>query len=581
MGLFLKPPMRVIKIALIYKAVNNSSIAPKYINYEQMPWYLKKTKLKTMFNSKNFKTDLPSGVVVFLVALPLCLGISLASGAPFFSGLISGIIGGVVIGSLSHSKLSVSGPAAGLAALVLAAITNIGAFDLFLCAVFIAGILQMLMGFARLGGIANYFPSSVIKGLLTSIGILIIAKQIPNALGYNEEKPGLFSEWFSITEDTSNAFLNVVKHINAGALLICVVSIIIMLLWEKPSIKNKVKPIPGALVAVVVAVLMNLLFTSNNSSLSLESNYLVSIKAAGSAGEFLSFFTLPDFNGFLNSKVIVTGIMIAIIATLETLLSIEAVDNIDPERNVTNTNRELIAQGVGNAVSGLIGGLPITSVIVRSSANVNAGAKSKISAIFHGVLLLICVILIPGILNLIPLSTLAAILLITGYKLCKIAVFKQMINNGKYQFIPFFVTLFVIIGIDLVGLYKPLKGEGLLVGVIMGLIAAIIAILHGNLKNAYYFHKKSHRDGEIINIKLSQEVSFLNKAAIRETLDHLPENSMVNIDADNTKYIDFDVLELIKEFRDIKAPLKKITCMLNGFRESYQIENKSNVFDSH
>ncbi|MEJ0102523.1 MAG: SulP family inorganic anion transporter [Bacteroidota bacterium] len=558
------------------------------MNHPGFPGWLIPSKLQLnenvqmKLNAKLLKSDLPAGLVVFLVALPLCLGISLASGAPFFSGLISGIIGGIVIGSLSSSKLSVSGPAAGLAALVLAAITNIGAFDLFLCAVLIAGILQMLMSVARLGGIANYFPSSVIKGMLTSIGILIIAKQIPHAVGYDKNEKGQLTELFpEFGNEDWHELLQPFQHIDVGVFMICIISIVIMLVWDRPFIKKRVKFIPGALVAVIVSIIINELFKVTKSPFVIGEEHLVQIKAAGSASEFFSFFTLPDFNGFLNSKVIITGVMIAIIASLETLLSIEAVDNIDPERNVTNTNRELMAQGIGNSISGLIGGLPITSVIVRSSANVHAGAKSKLSAIFHGFLLLTTVVVIPGILNLIPLSSLAAILLLTGYKLCKLPIFKQMIKNGKYQFIPFFVTVFVIIGIDLFGIYKPLKGEGLLVGVIAGLVAAFGAILHGNLKNSYYFHKDKHQEGDIISIRLSEELSFLNKAAMRETLDHLPENSTVIIDASHTDYIDFDVLELIKEFRDIKAPLKHIKCRLEGFKEVYRIENQMNVQSVH
>jgi MFS superfamily sulfate permease-like transporter len=529
------------------------------------------------FTFKYLKNDLPSGLVVFLVALPLCLGISLASGAPFFSGLISGIVGGVVIGSLSGSKLSVAGPAAGLAALVLAAIHNIGAFDLFLCAVLIAGILQIIIGAAKLGGIAIYFPSSVIKGLLTSIGILIIAKQIPHAVGYSNERNVLTE----IGNEDWHPLLQPLQQIQPGVLLICLLSIAIMLVWDRPFIKKRVKFIPGALVAVIVAIVMNEIFKATNSALTVEEDHLVKIQAAKSPAEFLSFFTLPDFNGFTQSKVIVTGIMIAIIASLETLLSIEAIDNLDPERNVTNTNRELVAQGIGNTVAGLIGGLPITSVIVRSSANLHSGAKSKLSTIFHGLLLLVSVITIPTLLNFIPLAALAAILLLTGYKLCKLSVFSQMIKNGKYQFIPFFVTVGVIIGIDLFGVYPPLKGEGLLIGVIAGIITAFGGILHGNLKNSYFFHKDQHTQGDVIRIRLAEEVSFLNKAAIRQTLDHIPENSTVVIDASHTDYIDFDVLELIKEFRDIKAPLKGISCSLEGFQEKYQIENKLHVQSVH
>ena len=530
---------------------------------------------------KHLKEDIPSSIVVFLVALPLCLGIALASGAPFFSGIISGIVGGIVIGLLSGSKLSVSGPAAGLAALVLAAITNIGDFRLFLCAVVIAGILQVLMSFLRLGGIANYFPSSVIKGMLTSIGILIIAKQIPHAFGYDKDEKGNFTELMPYGSEDMHELLQPLNHIDIGVFLICIISIVIMVVWDKPFIKKRVKFIPGALVAVIVAVLLNEVLRAAESSFLVGDDHLVKIKAAQSASEFLGFFTLPDFNGFLNKEVIITGFMIAIIASLETLLSIEAIDNIDPERNVTNTNRELLAQGIGNGIAGLIGGLPVTSVIVRSSANVNSGAKSKASAVFHGVLLLVCVIFIAPLLNKIPLSALAAILILVGYKLCNLKVFTNVIKNGKYQYIPFFVTVAVILAIDLFGMYPPIKGEGLLLGVIAGLIAAMGAILHGNLKNSYFFHRDKHHAGDVIKIKLSEEVSFLNKASIRETLDHLPENSNVVIDASTTEYIDFDVLELIKEFKYIKAPVKNITCTLEGFKEIYKIENLHNVQSVH
>ena len=535
--------------------------------------------MKGLFS--NLKNDVPSSIVVFLVALPLCLGIALASGAPFFSGIISGIIGGVVIGSLSGSKLSVSGPAAGLAALVLAAITNIGDFRLFLCAVLIAGILQVLMSVARLGGIANYFPSSVIKGMLTSIGILIIAKQIPHVFGYDKNEKGDFTELFPFGDEDLHELLQPLHHIDVGVFMTCLISIGIMLFWEKPFIKSRFKFVPGALVAVIFSVVLNEILKSTGSELAVTDDHLVKIKAAGSASEFFSFFTLPDFNGFLNSKVIVTGFMIAIIASLETLLSIEAVDNIDPERNVTNTNRELLAQGIGNAVAGLIGGLPVTSVIVRSSANVNSGAKSKLSTILHGLLLLVCVILIPTLLNKIPLAALAAILLLTGYKLCKLAVFKKMFSNGKYQYIPFMVTVLTILAIDLFGVYKPIKGEGLLIGVVAGLIAAIGAILHGNLRNSYFFHKEEYYTGDVIKIHLSEEVSFLNKASIRETLDQIPANATVKIDASTTNYIEFDILELIKEFRYIKAPLKNITCELIGFKEQYKINNVHSVQSGH
>lgn len=529
----------------------------------------------------NLKFDLPAGLVVFLVALPLCLGIALASGAPFFSGIISGIIGGIVIGMLSNSPLSVSGPAAGLAALVLGAITSIGDFSLFLCAVFIAGLLQMALGLAKMGGIANYIPGSVIKGMLTSIGILIIAKQIPHAFGYDKDEKGNVTELFPFGQEDMHELLQPLHHIHVGVFLLCLLSLLIMIVWEKPFIKKRVSFVPGALVAVIVSVVINEIWISSGSALAVTNEHLVQIKVAGSAAEFFSFFTLPDFNGFMNSTVIVYGVVIAVIASLETLLSIEAVDNLDPQRRVTNTNKELFAQGVGNTVAGLIGGLPVTSVIVRSSANVNSGAKSKLSTIIHGSMLLLSIILIPGLLNKIPLSSLAAILLLTGYKLAKPAVFRNFWTAGKYQFAPFIITVLVIIAVDLFGIIPALSGKGLLVGVMTGIVAATVSILYGNLKNSYYFHSENHREGDIINIRLSEEVSFLNKAAIRQTLDHMPESASVVIDAHNTKYIDYDVLELIKEFRDIKAPLKNIRLQLVGFKEAYNIENYSHVQSVH
>jgi MFS superfamily sulfate permease-like transporter len=542
----------------------------------------------------NLKSDLPSGLVVFLVAVPLCLGIALASGAQPFSGLIAGIVGGIVISLLSNSALSVSGPAAGLAALVAGAIAAIGDFRLFLCAVFIAGIIQILLGLAKLGGIANYIPSSVIKGMLTSIGILIIAKQIPHAFGYDKDEKGNVTELFPFGNEDWHELLKPFQHIEAGVTIITIVSIIIMLVWEKPFFKKRMPFIPGALMAVIVAILLNTVWQSGGSKLVIENEHLVQIPVAATTNEFFSFFTLPDFSGFLNSNVIMYGFFIALIASLETLLSIEAIDNLDPQRRVTNTNKELFAQGVGNSLSGLIGGLPVTSVIVRSSANVNSGAKTKLSAIIHGVFLLGCTISIPWLLNKIPLSALAAILLLTGYKLAKPSVFTSFWKAGKYQFVPFIVTVIVILSIDLfnisdfvnngsiiVDLFKGLKGKGLIIGVLAGILTATGAILHGNLKNSYYFHKENHQEGDIIKIRLSEEVSFLNKAAVRETLDHMPENSSVVIDASNTTYIDYDVLELIKEFRDIKAPLKNIRLQLMGFKEAYKIENYLHVQSVH
>jgi len=512
----------------------------------------------------NLKHDLPSSIVVFLVAVPLCLGIALASGAPFFSGLIAGIVGGIVIGVLSNSHLSVSGPAAGLTAIVLAAITKLGAFETFLVAVVLAGGLQLVLGFVKAGTIANYFPGSVIKGMLTAIGIIIILKQIPHAFGYDKDAEGDFAFWQADGNNTFSALLEPLSKIHIGVTIITLISLAILILWERPFMK-KLRTVPGALIAVAAAVAINAMYKAFFPQLAVDGEHLVQVPVANNVDEFLGLFTFPDFSKITNPDVIIVAVTLAAVASIETLLCIEAVDKMDPQRRVTSSNRELKAQGVGNILSGLIGGLPITSVIVRSTANLNAGAKSKLSTILHGVLILVCALFIPGILNLIPLGALAAILLMTGYKLAKISVFKQMFSNGKYQWVPFMVTVIAIVRTDL------------LTGVGLGLVASVLAILYGNLKNSYYFHKEKHHEGETIRIHLSEEVSFLNKASIKLTLDHLPENATVVLDATQTQYIDFDVLELIKDFCLVKAPQKNINCVRIGFKEKYGIDNTHNV----
>ena len=512
----------------------------------------------------NLKSDLSSSIVVFLVAVPLCLGIAMASGAPFFSGLIAGIVGGLIIGTLSNSQLSVSGPAAGLTAIVLTAITKLGAFEIFLSAVVVAGILQLTLGFIRAGSIANYFPGSVIKGMLTGIGIIIILKQIPHAFGYDKDAEGNSAFIGNDGNSMFSALLEPLTKIHYGVTIITLVSLLLLILWEKPFMK-KARLVPGALIAVIVSILLNLVFQAAVPAFAVTGEHLVQIPVPSSFGEFLGLFQFPDFSRVFASDVLLTAVTLATVASVETLLCIEAVDKMDPMRRVTNPNRELKAQGIGNIVSGLLGGLPVTSVIVRSTANLNAGAKTKLSAILHGVLILVCVLLRPGLLNMIPLGALAAILLMTGYKLAKVSIFKQMFANGKYQWIPFLITVIAVVRFDL------------LTGVGLGLVASIVAILYGNLKNSYYFHKKEHHEGELIHIRLSEEVSFLNKASIKLTLDHLPENATVLIDATATHYIDFDVLELIKEFKEVKAPLKNIKCILTGFKDAYNITNTHNV----
>lgn len=507
----------------------------------------------------NLKHDLPAGLVIFLIAVPLCLGIALASGAPLFSGMIAGIIGGIVIGYLSGSHTSVSGPAAGLTAVVLVAIQQLGSFETFLLAGAMAGIFQIMLGFARAGTIANFFPTNVIKGMLTAIGIIIILKQIPHAVGYDGDSEG--NETF-LQSDGSNTFSalwqSLTEFIHPGATLVALVAIGILLFWERPQVKKMAGPVPGALVAVIVAVLLNEGFKLMGGVWVITPAHLVNMPVAADFGGFFKQFTLPDFSQWNNPKVLTTALTICAVASIETLLCIEAVDKIDPQNRTSNPNRELKAQGVGNLISGLIGGLPITSVIVRSSANVNAGSKTKMSAIFHGILIFVCVLFIPQILNLIPLAALAAVLILTGYKLAKVSIFKEMWANGKYQWWPFIITVVAVVVTDL------------LTGVAIGLCASIFAILRGNMKNAYYFHRKEYHEGDVIYIKLSQEVSFLNKGSIKLTLDHLPEGSKVVLDATDTSYIDFDVLETIRDFLRINAPAKNIQFTLRGFKDKYK-----------
>lgn len=511
----------------------------------------------------NIKGDLSAGLVVFLIAVPLCLGIALASGAPLFSGMIAGIVGGLVVGFFSGSHLSVSGPAAGLTAIVLSAITTLGNFEAFLLAVVLAGAFQLILGFLKAGTVANYFPSNVITGMLTAIGIIIILKQIPHAFGYDADT---ISDMAFIQTDGENSFsalLSTLNHIHFGAVIITAISIAILLYWNKIP---KVGVVPAPLVAVLAGVGINQLFLSTGSVLGLEQNHLVTLPVAASFNDFVGQFTLPGFSHLGDSKVWVVAATIAVVASIETLLNLEATDKLDPQKRYSSPNRELKAQGIGNMVSGLIGGIPITSVIVRSSANINSGGRTKLSAITHGALLLVCAALIPVLLNMIPYATLAAVLLVTGYKLCKPSVFKTMFDKGKYQWIPFAVTVLVIVFTDL------------LIGVGVGLGVSVLFLLWGNMKSPYFFHKEKYRTGDLIRLELAQEVSFLNKANILLTLDKLPENATIVIDASRTAYIDQDVLEIIREFAQIKAPQHKIKVVLKGFKEAYKINNTEHVF---
>ncbi|MFC4817789.1 SulP family inorganic anion transporter [Flavobacterium sp. GCM10023249] len=575
------------------------------------------TKKVNIFGS--LSSDIPAGLVVFLVALPLCLGIALASGAPLFSGIISGVVGGIVVGSLSKSHISVSGPAAGLTAIVLTAITSLGSFEAFLLAVLIAGIFQIVLGFIKAGTISNYFPNNVIEGMLAGIGIIIFLKQIPHAVGYDKDYEGDFSFLQPDGENTFSELFSVVGNIHPGAVIVALVSLCILIGWTKVPFLRDLKLVPAALVAVVAGVTINQIFISSGSSLAISGDHLVSLPVPKTFDEFKQSFLFPDFSHIGNKEVWIVAITIAVVASIETLLCIEAADRMDVHKRYTDTNIELKAQGVGNIISSLLGGLPMTSVVVRTSANANAGAQTKMAAITHGILLLVSAVSIPFLLNKIPLATLAAVLLLVGYKLAvpnikhfakfmptsinvlilsliglKVAYdnteftsitwgvvalllvlqignivnrwmnnpdFKKTILRNQYLYFPFFATTIAVVFTDL------------LKGVALGLIISVIFILKGNMQRAYNFRKQEYQDGDVIHIDLAQEVSFLNKAAIKATLSSIPENSKVVINASDTVYIAHDVLDLIKEFKKIRAKEENIKVKLVGFKKAYELEN--------
>ncbi len=486
---------------------------------------------------KNLKYDLPASLIVFLVAVPLCLGIALASGAPLFSGIIAGIVGGIVAGSLSGSQLGVSGPAAGLAVIVLMAIQDLGAFDIFLMAVVIGGIFQLILGFAKAGIIGYYFPSSVIKGMLSGIGIIIILKQIPHAVGYDKDYEGSLAFAQPDGHNTISELFYMFEAISMGAVIITAISMIVLILWEQKFMK-KIKLfqiIQGPLVVVGLGIVLNLIF-QNMPALALTAEQVVKIPVPESIGGFFSQFTFPDFGSIANPAVWITGITIAVVASLETLLCLEATDKLDPFKRVTPANRELKAQGVANIVSGLIGGLPITQVIVRSSTNIQSGGRTKMSAIFHGIILLISAMAIPFLLNLIPLASLAAILFLVGFKLAKPVLFKEMYKLGQTHFVPFMVTILGIVFTDL------------LMGIGMGLVVAIFYVLYNNYKKPFLFEEEKDLKYGVIRLALAEDVTFINKASIQRTLSQIPDGSKVIIDASKSINIDFDVIEIIEEF---------------------------------
>jgi MFS superfamily sulfate permease-like transporter len=499
--------------------------------------------------------DLPSSIVVFLVALPLCLGVALASNAPLFSGLIAGVVGGIVVGLASRSHLSVSGPAAGLTAIVSVAVVTLQSFEAFLVAVVIGGVIQLILGFLKAGIIGDYVPSAVIKGMLAAIGLILILNQVPHLLGDDSKFEVDESIKQSDKGNIFSNFINAFAHITPVALLIGGSGLAFHFIWEKliAGKKGFVKMIPAPLIVVLIGVGIHMLFRQSDPANSLNNNHLVSIPVANSANEFFSFFTRPDFSYLFNQQVLVTGLVLALVASLESLLSIEAVDDLDPYQRVTPTNRELKAQGLGNIISGLIGGLPVTSVIVRSSANVNAGAKTKMSTIYHGLFLLVSIAFIPFVLNLIPKAALAAILIYTGYKLAKPSLFKAFYKKGWDQFLPFVITITAILVTDL------------LKGVIIGIGVGLFFVLRSNFKTAVFVVNDDNK----FLFRLRKDISFLNKPIIKNKLEQVPADSSVLIDASRADFIDRDVIETIEDFM-LHAPLKNIRVELKYSRSREQ-----------
>lgn len=500
----------------------------------------------------NLGSDIPSSIVVFLVAIPLCLGIAGASGVNEFSGLIAGVIGGIVVGSMSKSQLSVSGPAAGLASLVAASLLKLPAVEAFFLAVVIAGIIQLIMGIFKLGFFGDYVPNNVIKGMLAGIGILLILKQLPHLVGYDKDIEGDETFIQLNGENTFSSIINSLNHLTPVAVLIGLIGLAILICYETKWVKSKkiFQLISGPLVVVIVGTILHLFLVNAPDAFGLEKEHLVNIPIANNTTEFFSFFHLPDFSALSNPQVWITALTLAIVASLETLLSLEAVDKLDPLKRFSPPNRELIAQGTGNIVSGMLGGLPITSVIVRSSANVNAGAKTKLSAILHGVLILFCVVFFPKILNLIPKAALAAILIFTGYKLAKIPLFVEYYKKGWEQFIPFVVTIIAIVRIDL------------LKGVLIGIAVGIFYVIRSNFRTAV----SATVDGNNHIIKTRKDISFFSKPMLKNKLENIPAGTNAIIDISKSELIDLDIIETINEFI-LNAKEKNITV------EVYKSEN--------
>ena len=502
--------------------------------------------------------DAPAGLVVFLVALPLCLGISLASGAPLLAGVVAGIVGGVLVSWLSGSALSVTGPAAGLTTIVLSGIATLKSFPAMLTATAVAGVIQIIMGLARAGIIALYFPAAVIRGMLAAIGIILIMKQIPHFLGADSD----FFEDLNFSQidgmNTFSAIGSAFQGLSRGSVLVGLVSLMLMLAWDSKVIRRQAwaRLVPGALLAVLVAVGINQLLRAVAPAMQVRPEHLVTLPVISSVQQLVGAMTFPDFGALRNPALYGVALTIAVVASLETLLSVEAVDNLDPQKRHTPTNRELMAQGAGNLVSGLLGGLPVTAVIVRSSANISAGGQSRMSAFIHGLLLLVSLVFLGSVLNLIPLSALAAVLLLVGYKLTKPALYRSQWRLGREQFIPFIITIVAVLFTDL------------LKGVTIGLVLGFFFILRDNSKAGSYLRNEPTSEDEpgLLHLRLPEHVSFLNKASIVTTLEQLPGGSRVILDGTRSDVIDHDVLEAIEAFRQA-APARGIDLELRGIRQ--------------
>ncbi len=510
--------------------------------------------------------DLTAGLVVFLVALPLCLGVALASNAPLFAGVLAGIVGGILVGTLSGSHTSVSGPAAGLTAIVAAQIASLGSFPAFLLAVVLAGVIQIGLGLARAGSIAAFFPSSVIKGLLAAIGMILILKQIPHVLGHDPDPQGDMAFWQPDDENTFSELARTIGGVQLGAAALGLVSITVLVLWGRWR-PLKQSPVPAPLAVVLLGVGATLWFRRLGEPWLIEPSHLVRVPVADSAAGFFRFLQSPDFSQWSNPAVYAAAATIAAVASLETLLNLAAIDKIDPRQRTSLPSRELLAQGIGNVAAGLIGGLPVTSVVARSSVNINAGGRTKLATIIHGALLLVSVALLPVWLNLIPLSCLAAILLVTGAKLASPALVKRMWDEGRYQFIPFALTVAAIVLTDL------------LVGVLIGLAVSLGFILNSNLRRPIRRFVEKHLGGDVLHVELANQVSFLNRAALHKVLDEAPPGGHVLLDAQGTDYIDPDVLDLIRDFKEQTGPARGVEVSLLGFRSKYQLRDQIQYVD--